>query len=169
MEMRHFLSRKISFRRCTFMFPNPPSSPRLSVHSASLRVPCLFRSSMLALLLIALTLAGCQSIQLPDLFSSSKDAAAEVQPTPTLEPFLHKAVNDLAKRTGLKASAINVTGVIAQAFSEEAFRCETTKEQISGDSPQDVINGHTILLEAGGRRYLYHSDERRVIFCREVE
>ncbi|HZW02500.1 MAG TPA: hypothetical protein VFF68_01135 [Anaerolineaceae bacterium] len=127
------------------------------------------RWSILALLLTALTLAGCQSIRLPDLFSNDKNSPAGVQPTPTLEPFLEKAVKDLAKRTGAPASDISVTGVVGQEFSEAAFLCEGEKERISSDPAAETISGHTVLLEAGGRRYLYHSGDGEVRFCRELE
>ena len=125
--------------------------------------------TILTLLLIALLLAGCQSLQLPNLFATGKNGPADLQPTPTLEPFLQTAVSDLAKRTGLRAGEITVTGVVAQAFSEEAFRCEGTKEQVSSDAAQETISGHTILLDAGGRQYVYHSGDGKVFFCREAD
>lgn len=119
------------------------------------------------LLLIVLLLAGCQSLNLPDFLPMGKNASPN--PQPTLEPFLQEAVKDLAKRSGVRANEITVTGVVDQDFTEAAFRCEGTKEQIANDPSEATISGQIILLEAGGRQYVYHSGNGEVFFCRAAD
>ncbi len=88
----------------------------------------------------------------------SDDAAAGVK----------LARQDLAQRLGLPVDAVQVTAVIGQEFSSDAFACRTSKERVSKDPPLENVKGWSILLSALGRRYEYHASGQTVVFCRPL-
>ncbi len=78
------------------------------------------------------------------------------------------ARQDLAHRLGVSADAIQVTAVIGQEFSADAFNCRTSKERVSKDPPLENVAGWSIVLSASGRRYEYHASGPTVVFCRPL-
>ncbi len=78
------------------------------------------------------------------------------------------ARQDLAHRLGVSADAIQVTAVIGQEFSADAFDCRTSKERVSKDPPPENIAGWSIVLGAFGRSYEYHASGQTVVFCRPL-
>ncbi len=78
------------------------------------------------------------------------------------------ARQDLAQRLGISTDAVQVTAVIGQEFSADAFDCRTSKERVSKDPPLENVAGWSILLSALGRRYEYHASGQTVVFCRPV-
>jgi hypothetical protein len=92
-----------------------------------------------------------------------------VVPIPSgLESQIEKARQDLAQRLGLAVEDVNVTAVIGQEFSANAFNCRKTTERIARDDSSILISGQSILLNASGRRYEYHASEQSVVFCRPL-
>jgi hypothetical protein len=81
---------------------------------------------------------------------------------------LEKAKADLANKLGIPNSEIGVLLVIEQEFTPDGFYCRTNKGRTSTDEPTLMISGETILLEAQGSRFEYHTDGQAVTFCRKL-
>ncbi len=81
---------------------------------------------------------------------------------PVLQSLVEKARNDLAKRLSVAAADIEITGASRVDWPDASLGCPKPGVMYI----QVVTPGFQIMLETGGKQYLYHTDDReRVVFC----
>ncbi len=93
---------------------------------------------------------------------------APVLPTPYapgLQSLIDQARNDLAKRLSIDAVAIDVAGASREDWPDASLGCPKMVVMYI----QVVTPGFQIILEAGGKLYIYHTDDRqRIVFCPDL-
>ncbi len=93
---------------------------------------------------------------------------APVLPTPYapgLQSLIDQARNDLAKRLSIAAVDIDVAGASREDWPDASLGCPKMGVMYI----QVVTPGFQIILEAGGKLYIYHTDDRqRIVFCPDL-
>jgi hypothetical protein len=72
-----------------------------------------------------------------------------------------QAVADLALRAGVEAAAVQIVEVTAQSWPDASLGCPVEGQLYA----QVVTEGYRIVLEAGGARYAYHTDQVTATYC----
>lgn len=90
--------------------------------------------------------------------SESDDNAASIGATLTQK--VSAAVADLSNRTGISADAITVTQASNVNWGSSAVGCP--KEDMN--YTQAIVPGILVLLEADGKIYRYHGNDKSVLF-----
>jgi hypothetical protein len=75
--------------------------------------------------------------------------------------IFHLARTDLAKRLGIEERAIKKVSVQAKTWPDASLGCPKPDEMYA----QVETEGYLIELEAGGKKYAYHSDRKRAVPC----
>lgn len=103
------------------------------------------------------------------VFCESGEPQSILRDFPSDGPIVEAARTDLAQRLDLSLEQIEVIGVIGQNFTVHSFSCQSVKEQaqIARDEAP-TMPGRTILLEAKGKRYEYHANDKQIVFCRSL-
>jgi hypothetical protein len=121
--------------------------------------------------------ATLEPVQAPEASATAAEATATLTPGAPVgksdtrqssKEAGEKAKADLANMLGIPTSEIAVVLVIGQEFTPDGFYCRTYKGRTSKEEPTVVISGETILLEARGSRYEYHTNDQTVTFCRKL-
>lgn len=88
--------------------------------------------------------------------------ASEAEPLEEAKPAVRLAVEDLAGRLGLAPEAIQLASVEAVEWSDTSLGCPQPGMMYA----QVITPGFRVVLEAGGKRYEYHTDEGRfAVLC----
>ncbi len=78
-----------------------------------------------------------------------------------VEALTTLAKQDLVGRTGVSEAQIAVVSAISEEWRDSSLGCP----QPGGMYAQVITPGYRIVLEAGGKRYEYHTDSSRVVLC----
>ena len=92
----------------------------------------------------------------------SKGLDARLAPDKSAAPAFelqNTARQDLARRLGIAPGEIVLRSVRRVTWPDEGLGCG------AADLPPQPTDGFAIELEAGGARYAYHTDARRVLLC----
>lgn len=68
---------------------------------------------------------------------------------------------DLASRLGTEKPRIDLVSITAKVWPDTALGCPQPGQLYA----QVLTQGYLIVLEAAGREYRYHSDQKRVVLC----
>ncbi len=78
-----------------------------------------------------------------------------------VEALTTLAKQDLVGRTGVSEAQITVVSATSEEWRDSSLGCP----QPGGMYAQVITPGYRIVLEAGGKRYEYHTDSSRVVLC----
>lgn len=83
---------------------------------------------------------------------------------PGLQSLIDKAKADLAQRLSIAISELNIVEATEVAWPDASLGCPKMGVMYI----QVVTLGFQIVLETGGKEYIYHTDKKeRVLFCPE--
>lgn len=91
---------------------------------------------------------------------SQSDKPSTQPPTPAPSPSagpIEQAKSDLARRLGVQAGEVKLVSSEEVTWRDGSLGCPQPGMRYT----QVLINGSRIVLEAGGKRYYYHSGGRR--------
>jgi hypothetical protein len=98
----------------------------------------------------------------PGPAATPRPAAKEAAVPSGAEPLVEKARQDAARRAGVARDQVTVKSVRAVQWSDSSLGCPEPGMMYA----QVITPGYLISLDAGGKTYVYHSDERdRVVTC----
>lgn len=81
---------------------------------------------------------------------------------PNVQTLLQIAKEDLAGRLKISADQIQLSKIEAVTWPDSSLGCP----QIGGAYLQVLTSGFRLILETGGKKYSYHTDDKdRVLFC----
>lgn len=81
---------------------------------------------------------------------------------PEVQQIVEQIRADAAQRAGVPASQVSVQRVEERAWSDTSLGCPRPGELYA----QVITPGYLVVVQAGGRRYEYHTDAgRRFVLC----
>lgn len=81
------------------------------------------------------------------------------------QALVDQAVADASQRSGAPSTCVQVLAVEAVDWADGCLSCASEKEAC----PDVITPGYRLILQARGRVFEYHTDERRIVFCGEGE
>lgn len=97
-----------------------------------------------------------EGVTSPGQRAPSADAAAPAGTGEVPQQLLALFIDDLARRALVKPETITVVSATEQQWSDGALGCPKPGEIYT----QAIVPGYRAVLQAGGEKYAYHSDQR---------
>jgi hypothetical protein len=82
-----------------------------------------------------------------------------------LDVMMEQARQDLAKRLGVEAAQIRLSGMSPQRWENSALGCPQQGEAVQAGA----VDGFRLMLKYSGRVYTYHTDRKSVRPCPAIE
>lgn len=93
---------------------------------------------------------------MPPQRAPGEEAAAPAGTGEVPQQLLALFIDDLARRALVKPETITVVSATEQQWSDGALGCPKPGEMYT----QAIVPGYRAVLQAGGEKYAYHSDQR---------
>jgi len=95
------------------------------------------------------------------LLASGPGAPSKAPSSPDADRVYRLARIDLAKRLGIEERKVRKLSVAPRTWPDASLGCPKPDTMYA----QVETPGYLIELEAAGKKFAYHSDRKRVVFC----